>query len=411
MSGVSEDTGVRATPASGPYLAYAAAPEAVSPVGATKLTAADIERVRRGGRVGPQVAETATRVAVAYCGTTAESAERRLAEEIIDIWLREAVEEVRAAMSRQLRSCPFLPRALALRMAHDVESVALPILRHSEVLTDEDLCDVIRCAGTAHLVAIAQRRRLSQGVADALIARRREPATAALIDNPGATLSERSFHRIIDSLPDAERIHTTLARRVDLPVAIAERLIAYVSDQLRESLVVRFGLPQTLAISMADLAREAATTRALAADDRAAAVAPLVDHLHSVRRLTPTFLLRALCDGKITLFEAGLAKRASLSLEHTRAMLRVADSVGEAELYQRAGISPLLYPAFRAAVEVLIRGGRLADPSSDPDRAIRRVIDRMIMQYEDIDPAELETVLTRLYQKLGGGAAQEQAAG
>ena len=51
---------------------------------------------------------------------------------------------VRRALSESLRSARHLPNDVALRLANDVEAVALPILADSPVLTDADLIELVR---------------------------------------------------------------------------------------------------------------------------------------------------------------------------------------------------------------------------------------------------------------------------
>ena len=51
---------------------------------------------------------------------------------------------VRRSLSESLRSARHLPHDVALRLASDVEAVALPILANSPVLTDADLIDLVR---------------------------------------------------------------------------------------------------------------------------------------------------------------------------------------------------------------------------------------------------------------------------
>lgn len=48
-----------------------------------------------------------------------------------------------------LRASPVIPRALALKLAKDVDSVALPILSASPAFTDDDLIEIARLGGPA----------------------------------------------------------------------------------------------------------------------------------------------------------------------------------------------------------------------------------------------------------------------
>ena len=76
------------------------------------LTTIDIEHVRTGG-MSSAIASTADKLAAIYRGSAEDSDKRKIAEEIITIWLAKAVVEVREALARQLCHCPFLPRELA----------------------------------------------------------------------------------------------------------------------------------------------------------------------------------------------------------------------------------------------------------------------------------------------------------
>ena len=86
------------------------------------------------------IAATAGNVAAAYLGTAPQSRERLITEDIFAVWIGQAAQEVRETLSRKLRDCPHLPRKLAIKIAEDVEPVAVPILLSSEVFTDDDLC-------------------------------------------------------------------------------------------------------------------------------------------------------------------------------------------------------------------------------------------------------------------------------
>lgn len=373
------------------------------------LTVADVEKVRTG-RLGPEVADTAERVAAAYCKTAPASRERELAESVIAILLGKAAKEVREALARQLEHCRFLPRSFALEMARDIETVAIPILRGSEALWDEDILEIISSGSTAKQVAVAARRTVPHAAAEKLLATGKVEVVRTLVGNPGAKLSELALHRIVDAFPGHDGVHEAMADRSGLPLSVTERLFAMVADHLRARLIQHFQLPEALARGLTDLSREAATAGAAAQSRSQRANEVLVGHLQRTRRLTPTFLMRVLCDGQIELFELGIAQLAYVPVTEARRLLRAKGALGQAMLYQRAGIAPILYQAFNAAVDVMIRGVEPAKVGKGSDDKIRRVITRVVREYDDIDPAALESVLTRLYQKVTNTAPRPQLA-
>ncbi len=54
---------------------------------------------------------------------------------------------VREALAAHLKNSPDLAHDVAVALARDVDSVSLPMLKFSEVLTDEDLIEIVRDQG------------------------------------------------------------------------------------------------------------------------------------------------------------------------------------------------------------------------------------------------------------------------
>src|SRR3546814_18088090 len=64
--------------------------------------------------------------------------------DIVTVLAQDAIQAVREAVAEHLKSSPYLPRHVALSLAHDVATVAVPVLRCTSVLHDEDLLAVIQ---------------------------------------------------------------------------------------------------------------------------------------------------------------------------------------------------------------------------------------------------------------------------
>jgi uncharacterized protein (DUF2336 family) len=369
------------------------------------LTQDDIELVRRA-RLGAAVVPTAEKLAVVYSSSVDDN-RRKIAEDIIAIWLEGATIEVRKTLAHQLCHCPFLPRELALQMARDLESVAVPMLRFSEVYADEDLLTVIETAEPSKHIAVAMRRDVPYALAEALIATEDEEVVAALVENDGAALPEGLLHRIIDVFLDSATIQEGLAHRADLPLSIGERLIALVSNQLRQHLVTRFELPEALADELASASREAATSAMIPSRANEEIARLFVGHLQRAGRLTPTFLLRALCDGNVSVFGAGLACHSGIPMEHIERALRSTNAAGLSECLVAAGIPNLLIPAVRAAVDVIVNGRPASQPQDISQDQVSNFINRIVQQYDFIDPGDLDAVLIRLFQAARGDVSNQ----
>ncbi|MNH96692.1 hypothetical protein D3C73_493680 [compost metagenome] len=166
--------------------------------------------------------------------------------------------------------------------------------------------------------------------------------------------------------------------------------------------------PET-AIQFADFARERATIdlvdQARVVDDLAGFVAGL----NSRRVLTPSLLLRALARGQIGLFEHALAELAGTP--HHRAWLMVHDAgpLGLKAIYDRAGLPPRLFQAFRAGVDtwraLQAEGG---DTGSAAFR--QRMLERFLSQRPDAAREDLAYLLERLDRSPDGAWGAVSAA-
>ncbi len=127
-----------------------------------RLTQADVERLLTDSSPDTR-ARTTAKIAAQFDARTLSPAERRIAEDIFRTLVKDTGILVREALSAHLKSTPDLPHDVALALAKDVDSVALPMLKFSEVLTEEDLIEIVRGQESAKQVAIAQRPTVTAG--------------------------------------------------------------------------------------------------------------------------------------------------------------------------------------------------------------------------------------------------------
>ena len=95
-------------------------------------------------------------------------ADRGAAQEIIRILAEDAAVLVRRALAVTLRTSELLPHDVATRLAQDVASIAIPIITHSPVFTDDDLISLIETGGAVRQVAVAKRDSLSVRITGSL---------------------------------------------------------------------------------------------------------------------------------------------------------------------------------------------------------------------------------------------------
>lgn len=340
-------------------------------------------------------ADLATKVARHFEGDVLSDSERSIAEQIIRAMARDAVVRVRQSLAENLKSSANLPRDVALTLAKDVEAVALPILSVSQVLTDQDLLEVVRAGTEAKQAAIAGRPSVSPQVADAIVESASEAAVAALVANEGAQLGEGTLGRVIDRFGSSEAVQAPLVQRTKLPITIAERLVAVVSEQMRQYLVAHHELSPKTAADLILQSRERATVTLLNGESDEVALERLVVQLSRSGRLTPPLLVRALCMGDIAFFEAALSHLANVPVTNARLLIHDVGRLGLKSIYDRAKMPPALMPACRIALDVL-RETPYDGEAHDRERHRRRMIERILTQYEDLAADDLEYLLEKL---------------
>ena len=348
-------------------------------------------------------AETADKISKQFSDQELSENERGLAEDIFRIMIKDAEVRVRKALARNLKQTPLLPHDVAVTLARDVDAVALPVLQFSEILSDGDLVDIIG-EGPDSIEkqrAIATRPSVSEAVSSALVQAGNEDVLVDLIGNAGAEISEQSLQKVLDDFGDSERIHKPLVSRNHLPITIAERMVKLVSDRLRSEIVARGHLPEGIVNAVMTQSQESATIGLLSDDSEGRDVEILVEHLHANNRLTGGLILRALCMGDIAFFEAGIARRASVSLINSRILIHDSGLYGLQAIYNKADMPASFFPGVRAALEVAHETD-MDGREKDRERYSRRMIERILTQYGDLgvefDSADVDYLMGRMLQ-------------
>lgn len=356
------------------------------------LTQQDVQRLLTDPSPNTR-AEMAGKVAAQFTAQLSQS-ERTLAEDIVRMMARDVATRVRAALADSLKSSAAIPRDVALSLARDVEEVALPFIEVSTVLTDADLVEIIRSGSSEKQTAVAKRPDVSEQVADVLVERGSEKAVAALLSNEGAAVAPQAMNRALDRFPDSEAVAEPLVNRAHLPVTVAERLVALVSEQLRERLVAKHELPNDIATDIVLQSRERATYGLVGgAGDKE--LERLVIQLRRNNRLTPSLLLRALCMGDVPFFEVALAQLGQVPVSNARLLIHDAGRLGLKSLFDRTGLPPKLYPALRIALDVANETD-FDGLDHDLERHRRRMLERILTQFEELASEDVDYLLTKL---------------
>jgi uncharacterized protein (DUF2336 family) len=345
-----------------------------------RVTAADVRRLAQDPSA-QNLTETVAKLARQFADGELGAGEQQLSAEIFEILVREAEIQVRKTLSENLKTCPFLPRDVAVRLAEDIDEIALPILEFSEALADGDLVRIVQEGNAAKQVTVAKRPAVSELVSDALVDTGDQAVVGTLLENRGAQVAAESFTKIVDQFPDDEHIHHRMADRESLPISIIERMAATLSEAVRERLVAEHGLDKEVGDHLAEQGYKliVADLVSTGADD--GQVWNLACRLHEQGRLTSSLILHTLYGPDLRFFIACLARMVDMDVGHLAELVVRTGWYGARLFYKKAGLPPEHARAYRVGVELGMQVQRQQGPF-DREAYLRQAIDRLSDAYE-----------------------------
>lgn len=149
--------------------------------------------------------------------------------------LTERVEATLLAnLSEALSTIETAPRQTVRKLAfYDDPLVAAPILRKSSCLSEKDLLEIASSRGQQHLLAISDRKALSEALTDALMRFGDVNVSNALARNAGARFSECGYATLVGRAERDERLAEKLGLRLDIPGSLLRELLDKVADVVR----------------------------------------------------------------------------------------------------------------------------------------------------------------------------------
>lgn len=362
----------------------------------SRLTDEDIRRLVKGENAEDR-ALAARKICQRIDTPDLTAEERAAADAIIAMIARDAATLVRRSLAVTLRQSEHLPRDVAMKLAMDIESIAVPVIAGSPVFTDEELIEIVRTQPSSKQSAVAAREIVSKPVVMSLIDHADDTAMGIAAANDGAEFDIEAFERTINRFADSKNVMDSFVSRSALPIEITEKIIARVSDDALQRLVRRHALPPQIAVDLAEGARERATVDLVDQAGVAPDLPRFIEQLQTSGRLTPSLILRALMRGHIGFFEHATARLAGIP--HSKAWLLIHDAgpLGLKAVFERTGLPPRILPAIRAAIETY---HSIEMGSGEEGRVVfrRRLVERSLTQFQGVPEEDLEYILSRLDQ-------------
>ena len=160
-----------------------------------------------------------------------------LFDDVLQQLAAEIEVKARARLSNRLAVVERAPPRLVRVLAFDDEiDVAGPVLTHSPQLSDADLAENAGSKSQAHLLAIAQRLKLSEAVTDVLVERGNDRVVRKVARNKGARFSLAGYDKLTVRAQRDRRLTLILGGRGDLPRQCFLKLLENASASVRAKL-------------------------------------------------------------------------------------------------------------------------------------------------------------------------------
>ncbi|WP_293948443.1 DUF2336 domain-containing protein [Sneathiella sp.] len=323
-----------------------------------------------------------------------------LTRAVIEHCIHDIDAAVRQAIAEAVQECEFLSHDLALKLALDVEEVALPIVSSSPVLSDEDLFRVLETATNGKQMAIAARPHLGLLSTGWLAEHGCYSALKICLGNETAIIGKAAYQHLMARFGDVEPIQKLLVERPYLPTEVVSQLFDFISEEYKQILIARNPVAENTSVYKILTAREKLLAKTL---DRR-----MTDYeqkkkclaLDREGRLTSTLMLRLLIMGNHSFFAAALGHASGISKKRVVSLTSGRGYLGLQRLYERAALPPYHYTAFRITLEEH-RKALHYHPRADQENFRQRILDRIALTYGwDADMTQEELMEKLLPKRL-----------
>ena len=170
------------------------------------------------------------------------SFERSVTADLLVEILRDAEFDERARIARRIATLAEIPNCLVRLILRDEIDIAYPVLLDSAALTDADLLDCAHNATGAHRRLIAQRRGVSEVVAEALVEGGETLVVEALLRNEQARFSPLAIETVVAMTQHQAQLVPMLLKRPELRPNHAYVLFWWADADARRTILQRFAV-------------------------------------------------------------------------------------------------------------------------------------------------------------------------
>ena len=311
------------------------------------LSPEDVERLLRDDSPDSR-SSVLEKVAVHYNDKTLTPSEQEVAEHIFRLLMKDVSTRVRQTLSEHMKANEQIPRDIVLHLAQDTETVAMPVLENSKVLSDADLVSIVESShDTGKLMAITRRETVSPRVSDALVSTQYSQVVRSLLSNPQASISDNGLSKIVANFSENPEIVQALAAHPNLPVTVVERLISKASEQVASQLKEKYKLTDADISQGSAKVREEYMMRLLEGELSQEEIEGLVAQMAADGSLAASTLMTSLCRGQLAFFTVAIATMSNIPLPNAQKLLADRGEHGFRGLYKKSGLPESMMEAVR----------------------------------------------------------------
>jgi len=305
------------------------------------------------------------------------------ATKILDRICQDVSDLVRRALAVTLRKSPYLPHHIARQLIEDIDSIAIPILSNSPVLTDEDLLRILQSRAAEKIRAIAQRQTLGLHISHAIVSFGDSQATARLAANDGALISPETAGLIAEIYVDDDLIRNAALERDDFPMPVITKLVDHATQKIGVKLDTYSDVPIEYAKRIGRDTQERAYSYVATQNWSQKNLKEYIASLYKAGKLTPRLILRSAGRGDIEFVVSALSNLGVQTHEKTRLLVTSGHRVGVKAIAIKAGFLPLQVNLFMACIDVWLSVEK-ENSAYSLETFQRKIAERLLSQELDL---------------------------
>ncbi|MCF6292004.1 MAG: DUF2336 domain-containing protein [Robiginitomaculum sp.] len=170
---------------------------------------------------------------------TCSTIENEHFDEILCHVTSEMQTEVRKEMALKFASKPKAPLQLLRQLANDEIDIAGPVLKHSAILQDQHLQEIITSGKQQHMQMISTRETLSAEVTSDLVEHANDQTLVKLASNSGARFNRQSMQKMVSKSETVTALQAPLVEHEDLPADLMNEMYMFAEKKVRERILTR----------------------------------------------------------------------------------------------------------------------------------------------------------------------------